>query len=93
MSKTTVLELREKFGVKPSAEASARAKTQAQIRVKIVRAASKDPKTIPEIAKMTGMEKRLTAWYVLTLTRHGRLKPVDKTEEGYWRYIESGEGE
>jgi predicted transcriptional regulator len=93
LNKTTVRELRDKFGVKPSAEASARAKTQAQIRVKIVRAASTGPKTIPEIAEKTGLDQRLTAWYVLTLTRHGKLKPVEKTQEGYWRYVTSGEGE
>lgn len=93
MSKTTVRQLREMHGVKPSEETSARAKSQAQIRVKIIRAASSDPKTIPEIAQKIDMDLHLTTWYVLTLTRHNKLKPVEKTPEGYWRYVASREGE
>jgi hypothetical protein len=88
---STVKQLREKYGVKPSDEVSARAKEQAKTRNKIVKVASSGPKTIPEIARDTGLDLRLTTWYVLTLTRHKILVPVEKTEEGYWRYAVAAE--
>ena len=87
MSKvTTVRQLRDKYGVKASSEASARAKEQAQTSRKITKAIGRSPKTIPEIAKEISLDLRLTTWYVLTMTRHKKLRAVEKTDEGYWRY-------
>lgn len=87
MSKvTTVKQLRDKYGVKASSEASARAKEQTQTIRKIAKAVGTSPKTIPEIAKNVLLDLRTTTWYVLTMTRHKKLRAVDKTDEGYWRY-------
>lgn len=95
MSKTTtVKQLREKYGVKPSEEVSARTKEQAKTSNSIVKAVLSGPKTIPEISRNVKLDLRLTTWYVLTLTRHKKLRAVEKTEEGYWRYapaVEEGD--
>jgi Mg-chelatase subunit ChlI len=84
---TTVRQLRDRYGVKASAEATARAKEQAQITRKITRATAASPKTIPEIAKEAELDLRMATWYVLTMTRHKKLRAVEKTPEGYWRYV------
>jgi intein-encoded DNA endonuclease-like protein len=88
---TTVKQLREKYGVKPSEEVSARTKEQAKTIRSIIKTVSSGPKTIPEISRNAKLDMRLTTWYVLTLTRHKKLQAVKKTEEGYWLYAPAAE--
>ena len=93
MSKTTTAkQLREKYGVKPSGEVSARVKEQTKTINRIVKVVSSGPKTISEISGELGIELRVAAWYVFTMTRHKKLKAVQKNEDGYWRYAQFSEG-
>ena len=93
MSKaTTSKQLRDKYGVKPSEDVSARVKEQRKTASRIAKAVSTNPKTIAEISKELGMELQTTAWYVFTMTRHRSLKAVQKNEEGYWLYASASEG-
>jgi hypothetical protein len=78
--------LREKYQVTPSEELRNLMREQAKIKGKITKAVSTQKKTIPEIAKDTAMDVRTTAYYVLTLTHYKILQPMDKNEDGYWRY-------
>jgi len=93
MSKTTTAkQLREKYGVKPSGAVSARVKEQTKTINKIAKAVSSSPKTISEISGELGIELQVTTWYVLTMTRHKKLKAVQKNEDGYWTYAPTSEG-
>ncbi|MBN1677683.1 MAG: hypothetical protein JW880_04020 [Candidatus Thermoplasmatota archaeon] len=92
MSKTTTArQLRDKYGVKPSEEVSARVKEQSKTIKSIVKAVSGAPKTIPDISKELQLDLHLTAWYVFTMTRHKKLRATQKTEDGYWLYAPAEE--
>jgi hypothetical protein len=93
MSKvTTAKQLRDKYGVKPSEDVSARVKEHRKTASRIAKAVSSNPKTIAEISKELGIELQITAWYVFTMTRHRSLKAVQKNEGGYWLYGPASEG-
>jgi intein-encoded DNA endonuclease-like protein len=93
MSKTTTAkQLREKYGVKPSEAVSARMKEQTKTINKIAKAVSSNPKTISEISGELGIDLKVTAWYVFTMTRHKKLRAVRKNEDGYWSYTRTSEG-
>jgi len=53
--KLTVQILRERLGLKPPEELTALLKKQTEIRMKITKALKTGPKTVPEIAKETGL--------------------------------------
>jgi hypothetical protein len=82
----TLKQLREKYQVTPSEELRNLMREQAKIKGKITKTVSTQRKTIPEIAKEIAMDLRTTTYYVLTLTHYKVLQPVDKNEDGYWRY-------
>jgi hypothetical protein len=72
--------------VTPSEELRNLMREQAKIKGKIMKAVSTQKKTIPEIAKEITMDVHATTYYVLTLTHYKILQPLDKNEDGYWRY-------
>lgn len=57
------------------------------IKNKIRKAIIDKPKTVPEIAKEVNLETYLVLWYISTFLRYGLVDRVEKTEEGYWKYI------
>ncbi len=85
--KLTVHILRDKLGLKPSKELLEKLKEQKRIEGLIKRSISKTPKTVPEIAEETGLEKPLVFWYLMTYYRHGMVEEKGKTDEGYFKYI------
>jgi hypothetical protein len=86
LQRNTLKQLREKYDVTPSEELRNLMREQAKIKGKITKAVSSQKKTIPEIAREIAMDLRTTTYYVLTLTHYNILQPLDKNEEGYWRY-------
>jgi len=84
--RSTVLEYRKKTGAEPSKELTELVKEISRVRTKIMNALRDGSKTIPEISEEIGMEKSLTAWYVLTFVRYGILEPESRTDEGYYKY-------
>jgi hypothetical protein len=93
LQRNTLKQLREKYKVRPSDTLSDLLREQAKIRGKITRAVASQKKTIPEIAKEIAMDLRTTTYYVLTLTHYKILEPLDKSEDGYWRYKLAKEGQ
>jgi hypothetical protein len=83
--KNTLKTFKEKTGVKPLEALTKQVRKQAEIKSKILKAL-KEPKTIPEISKETGLDLKLTTWYVLTFTRYKVLEATEKTDEGFWKY-------
>jgi len=85
--KLTVHILRDKLGLKPSKELLDQLKEQKRVEGLIRKAISKYPKTVPEIAEETGLDKSLVFWYLMTFFRHGLVKETEKTDEGYFKYV------
>jgi predicted HTH transcriptional regulator len=86
LAKNTLQQLRAKYQVTPSEELRNLMREQAKIKGKITKAVSAQKKTIPEIAKEIEMDIRTTTYYVLTLTHYKVLQPLEKNEDGYWKY-------
>lgn len=84
--KSTLMQLRSKYNLRPTEKLSDLMRTQAKIKAKITAAVSSEKKTIPEIAKEIQMDLRTTTYYVLTLTRYKILEPSEKSKGGYWKY-------
>ena len=78
--------LREQYKLSPPEELRNLMREQAKIKGKITKVVSTQNKTIPEIAREAGMDLRTTTYYVLTLTHYKVLQPLEKNEDGYWRY-------
>ena len=91
--RNTFLYLRKKIGFKaPPKELQERLKEQNEIKKKILEALKTGPKTVPEIAKETGIDTYTVFWYLMTYLRYKHIEPVEKTDEGYWKYkwVETG---
>ncbi len=86
MVKLTAQQLREILNIKVSEKLAEISKEQAIIRVKIIKSISDKPKTIPEISKEIGLPVEKVTWNLMTLYRYGVVEPVEKTEDGYYRY-------
>lgn len=84
--KSTLKVFREKTNAKASKELLDMTREEGKIRAAITKVLSSGPKTIPEIAKETGMDIQKVTWYVLTFVRYSVFEPIDQTEDGYWRY-------
>ncbi len=84
--KLTVHILRDKLGLKPSKELIEMLKKQNEIKSKIFKAIKQKAKTVPEIAKETGLDTTTIFWYLMTFYRHGLIEEVGKTDEGYFKY-------
>ncbi len=84
--KLTVHILRDRLGLKPSPELTELLRRQTEIKVKIVKSIKEEPKTVPEIAKETGLDTTTVFWYLMTMFRHGEVEEAGKTDEGYFLY-------
>ncbi len=62
-------------------------KRQAVETSKILAALKVGPRTIPEIAKETGLPSRVVVWYVMTFCRDKTLRVGEKTADGFYRYL------
>ncbi len=77
---------REKTGATAPKAATELRKTQLEISSKINGALKTGPKTIPEIAETTGLPSAMVMWYLMTYYKYDLVRPVGKTEEGYYQY-------
>ncbi len=84
--KSTVLSYREKTGIKVPNELIEYMKKSNEIRTKIIKILNDSPKTVPEISKELGMDASTVFYYVATYVKYGILEPVEKTEDGYYKY-------
>jgi len=85
--RNTFLYLRKKIGFKaPPKELQEKLAEQNKIKNKIMEALKTGPKTVPEIAKITGLDTYTVFWYLMTYLRYRLINPVEKTEDGYWKY-------
>ncbi len=87
--RNTFLYLKKKLNYKVPRELQERLKEQARILNAIKRALSSGPKTVPEIAKETGIPTHTVFWYIATMLRYMEVEPMEKkeTENGdYWVY-------
>ena len=83
----TISVYREKTGAKASAELLQLRKTQLDIKGRITKSLSEGPKTVPELAKDTGIPPRTVLWYIMTSYKYGLVAPAGKTDGGYFRYV------
>ena len=85
--KLTVELYKEKMGIKtPPKELIQRVQKVNKIKNKLKAAIKDTPKTIPEIAKETGLESHVVVWYLMTFWRYRKVEPVEKTDDDYWKY-------
>ncbi len=85
--KTTVEIFRKKYSLRVPEALSAELRKQAGIKVKIMRSISKTPKTPKEISEDTGIPTETVFWYLMTFYKYGLVEAVEKTDEGYFKYI------
>lgn len=84
--KYTIAMYREKTGAKASQALLDLRKTQLEVSSKFSKALGAGPKTVPEVAKETGLMPRVVLWYMMTYYKYGLVSPAGKTEDGYYRY-------
>ncbi len=67
-------------------------KRQAVESGKILRALKAGPRTVPEIAKETGLPSPLVVWYVMTFAKEKTVRTGEKTADGFFRYALAPDG-
>ena len=77
---------REKTGAKAEQRLLELRKAQLEISSKITGALKESPKTVPEISKVVGMDSQTVLWYLSTYLKYNLVTPVEKTEDGYFKY-------
>jgi len=85
--KLTVMIYKEKKGIKSAPkELLDMVKEQTKIKNMILNALRDTPKTVPELAEELKMDSYKLFWYLMTMWKGRLVEPVEKTDEGYWRY-------
>ncbi|MDG7007420.1 MAG: hypothetical protein JRN06_04150 [Nitrososphaerota archaeon] len=84
--KFTITAYREKTGAKAPQKLLDLRREQLDIRGKITKSLAGGPKTVPEVARDTGLNKRMVLWYLMTYYKYGLVGPAGKTEDAYYRY-------
>ncbi|MGQ4891775.1 MAG: hypothetical protein ACP6IP_04710 [Candidatus Njordarchaeia archaeon] len=84
--RNTFLYLKKKLNYQTPKEVQERLKEQAKIVNAIKKALRGGPKTVPEIAKETGLDTYTVFWYIATMLRYMEVDMVEKNEEDYWIY-------
>ena len=84
--KFTITLYREKTGAKAPQRLLDLRRDQLEANGKIMKALAAGPKTVPEVARDTGLPPRKTLWFLMTYFKYGLVAPAGKTEEGYFRY-------
>jgi predicted Rossmann fold nucleotide-binding protein DprA/Smf involved in DNA uptake len=70
---------------------SARMKLQQKAIKAVKEQLSEEPRTVPEIAELTGLSPDQVLWYVAALKKYGQVKEGDK-DGGYFKYELAAEG-
>lgn len=84
--KFTITAYRQATGAKASQKLLDLRKSQLNISSRITNALKGGPKTVPEVAKETGMAPKTVLWYMMTYFKYGRITVTGKTDDGYYRY-------
>lgn len=84
--KSTIKMYRERTGAKPSEDLTNMVKEQSKIKSKILSALRSGAKTVPEIARETGLDGKTVMWYLMTLLRLRQVEAMEKDEDGYYKY-------
>ena len=84
--KFSITAYREKTGAKAPQRLLDLRRDQLEANGKIMKALAAGPKTVPEVARDTGLPPRKTLWFLMTYFKYGLVAPAGKTEEGYFRY-------
>ncbi len=84
--RSTVVQLRNRSGLKPSKENVELMRRSKEVQTAITKALKDGPKTVPEIAKATGLSKDEIFWHLMTMHKYGVVEPDEKDEAGYFRY-------
>ncbi len=77
---------RDSTGAKASEALLNLRRSQLEISSKINAALKAGPKTVPELASVTGLDSRTVLWYTMTYYKRGLVSVAGKTEDGYYRY-------
>jgi hypothetical protein len=84
--KFTITAYRQKTGAKAPQRLLDLRRDQLEISEKFKKALSTSPRTIPEVARESGIPPRKVLWYMMTYFKYGLVAPAGKTEDGYYRY-------
>ncbi len=82
----TMKAYRDRTHAAPSEALRELRKRQAVETAKILGAMKAGPRTVPEIAKATGLASELVVWYVMTFCRDKTLRVAEKAGDGFYRY-------
>ena len=82
----TITAYREKTGAKAPQRLLDLRREQLDMSGKITKSLATGPKTVPELAALTGTTKRMVLWYIMTYYKYGIVGPTGKSEGGYYRY-------
>jgi predicted transcriptional regulator len=82
--KTPIQVLRERHGGM-SEELKEYFKEQNRVRKLIAGALKDGPKTVPEIARRTGLRSEITMWHVIAMKRYGELSDAGRSGD-YFKY-------
>ena len=82
--------LRDRIGGPPP-EALEYSKKTSKVRREIISALKEGPKTVPEVAKSTGLPTHEVLWHVMSLRAYGKVVEGDE-EDGYLKYSLKQEG-
>lgn len=86
IARNTMKAYRERTHATPSEALRELRKRQAVEAAKILGTLKAGPRTLPEIAKETGLPSPLVVWYVMTFCKEKTVHTADKTGDGYYRY-------
>ena len=85
--KLTVMIYKERKGIKSAPrELVDMVREQTRIKNMILNALKDVPKTVPELAEELKIDSYKLFWYLMTLWKGRLIEPVEKTDEGYWKY-------
>jgi len=82
----TITAYRQKTGAKAPQRLLDLRRDQLEISERVKKALSAGPKTVPEVARESGIPPRKVLWYLMTYFKYGLVTPAGKTEDGYYRY-------
>jgi predicted transcriptional regulator len=62
-----------------------------RINREIIKALKEEPRTIPQVAEITGMDKHLVTYHLMTLLKYGKLETgdIDDMDEYYYYKLKS----
>ena len=85
--KFTITLYRERTGAKAPQRLLDLRRDQLEVSGKITKSLTAGPKTVPEVAKDTGLSPSKALWYLMTYYKYGLVAPAGKTDDGYYRYV------